>query len=302
MQKFLNYINTELQGHFEPNEIQSFAFLIIENVCGMSRTEIKINKNTIFSEVNQQMMHSFVDKLKNNVPIQYILGKTFFYNCEFFVTPAVLIPRPETEELVDWIISDWKQAQKANILDIGTGSGCIAISLKKALKHAQVSAFDISDEALQIAQKNAESNNLIVDFKQVDILNTSVQATKWDCIVSNPPYIPINEITEIRSNVRDHEPHLALFVPKHDPLLFYREIASFAKQHLNNGGCLYFEIHRSKGPECVEMLHNMGFKNIVLRQDIFKNDRMIKAQYSEQNVAPELNHEAKTASIHKTNF
>jgi release factor glutamine methyltransferase len=278
MQNFLNYINTELQGLYDPNEIQSFAFLIVENVCGMSRTEIIVNKNTIFSEVNRQIMNSFVDKLKNNMPIQYILGKSYFYNAEFKVSPSVLIPRPETEELVDWVVADMRKLDSACILDIGTGSGCIAISIKKALPNADLSAFDISEEALNIARENAKNNDVNVDFQKVDILNAEYQTAKWDCIVSNPPYIPLVEKAEILPNVLHHEPHLALFVPNNDPLLFYRKIANFAQKHLNIGGCLYFEIHRSKGAECVAMLHDMGYKNIQLKKDIFANDRMIKAE------------------------
>lgn len=279
MQIFINYINSELQGIYAPNEIQSFAYLIIENVCGMSRTEIIVNKNTIFSDANRQKMNSFVEKLKNNMPIQYILGKSYFYNAEFNVTPAVLIPRPETEELVDWVVADMRKMDRPRILDIGTGSGCIAISIKKALPNAPVSAFDISEEALAIALENASANNVCVDFQKIDILKAEKQTTKWNCIVSNPPYIPLLEKAEILPNVLNHEPHLALFVPNDDPLLFYRKIAIFATKHLEPGGCLYFEIHRSKGADCVAMLQNMGFKNIQLRKDIFANDRMIKAEF-----------------------
>lgn len=279
MQIFINHINSELQGIYAPNEIQSFAYLIIENVCGMSRTEIIVNKNTIFSEVNRQIMNSFVEKLKNNMPIQYILGKSYFYNAEFKVTPSVLIPRPETEELVDWVVADMRKMDRPRILDIGTGSGCIAISIKKALPNTPVSAFDISEEALAVALENASANNVCIDFHKIDILKAEKQTTKWDCIVSNPPYIPLLEKAEILPNVLNHEPHLALFVPNDDPLLFYREIAVFATKHLEPGGCLYLEIHRSKGAECVAMLQNMGFKNIQLRKDIFANDRMIKAEF-----------------------
>lgn len=164
------------------------------------------------------------------------------------------------------------------MLDIGTGSGCIAISIKKALPKAKVWAFDVSDKALEMAQQNALNNNVDINFQYLDILNATQQPTKWDCIVSNPPYITEIEKGEILPNVLDYEPHLALFVPSNDPLLFYHKIAVFALQHLNFDGRLYFEIHRTQGIACVAMLKALGYKNIELKKDIFGNDRMIKAE------------------------
>jgi len=218
--------------------------------------------------------------LKKHVPIQYILGETEFYGLPFRVNDSVLIPRPETEELVDWIRSENNRNEALNILDIGTGSGCIAIALKHEFPNAAVEAFDISDKALETARSNAGLNKLDVEFSKVDILNVADQSKKWDIIASNPPYIPELEKSEIEANVLEHEPHLALFVPDNDPLLFYRHIALFAKKQLNPNGKLYFEIHRDYGKECMELLASLGFSEIELRKDISGNNRMIRSVIS----------------------
>ena len=278
MQATIELIRSELQGLYPDTEIRSFTKLLISKLTGFSNTEIILNKNTIFSAEQRKILDSFIEKLKIHMPIQYILGKTEFYGLEFIVNQSVLIPRPETEELVEWILNSVHDNSNLKLLDIGTGSGCIAIGLKNNLTQSQITAFDISEEALLIAQKNAELNNLKINFEQVDILKNLNLNEKWDVIVSNPPYIPENEKIEISQNVLDFEPHLALFVPEFDPLVFYKKIADFGKAHLNENGSLFFEIHYTKANQIIELLKSLGYFEIELRKDIYKNDRMIKAK------------------------
>ena len=278
MQTAIKRIKSELEGLYHETEIRSFSQLMIEKVTGFSRTEIIVNKNTLFSDEQHQEIESFIKKLKNFIPIQYILGETEFYGLTFNVNESVLIPRPETEELVDWIRTENDRSATLNILDIGTGSGCIAISLKQEFTNAIVDAFDISDEALITAQNNANRNNLEVNFSKVDILNAPDFETKWDIIVSNPPYVLENEKAEILPNVLDNEPHLALFVPDNDPLLFYRSISQLALRQLKPGGKLYFEINRQYGIATMDLLVELGFTDIELRKDISGYDRMIRGK------------------------
>ena len=280
MQAAIIHIRSELQGLYPDTEIKSFSNLIIEKVSGFSRTEIIVNKNTLFSVEQRHVIENFIEKLKEYVPIQYILGETEFFGLPFQVNESVLIPRPETEELVDWIRNENDRNANPGILDIGTGSGCIAISLKHEFTNATVDAFDISEKALETAQNNATLNKLEVTFSKVDILNTPEMEQKWDIIVSNPPYVTELEKSEISPNVLDYEPHLALFVPDNDPLLFYRCIAIFAQQHLKPRGKLYFEINRQFGKATVDLLTAMGFGNVELRKDISGNDRMVRAEIS----------------------
>jgi len=280
MQAAIIHIRSELQGLYPDTEIKSFSNLIIEKVSGFSRTEIIVNKNTLFSDEQRHVIENFIEKLKEYVPIQYILGETEFFGLPFQVNESVLIPRPETEELVDWIRNENDRNANPGILDIGTGSGCIAISLKHEFINATVDAFDISEKALETAQSNATLNKLEVTFSKVDILNTPEMEQKWDIIVSNPPYVTELEKSEISPNVLDYEPHLALFVPDNDPLLFYRCIAIFAQQHLKPRGKLYFEINRQFGKATVDLLTAMGFGNVELRKDISGNDRMVRAEIS----------------------
>jgi len=280
MQTAINHIQSELKGLYPETEIKSFSYLIIEKLTGFSRTEIIVNKNTLFSDEQHHVIETFIEKLKKNVPIQYILGETEFFGLAFNVNESVLIPRPETEELVEWIHSENTLTANLNILDIGTGSGCIAISLKHEFPNASVHAFDISEQALDTARSNAKSNKLDVTFSQIDILNAPGTEQQWDIIVSNPPYVTEQEKSSILPNVLEHEPHLALFVPDNDPLLFYCCIALFAKQHLKPQGKLYFEINRTFGVETVELLTDLGFCNVELRKDISGNDRMVRAVIS----------------------
>ena len=280
MQTAINHILSELKGLYPETEIKSFSYLIIEKLTGFSRTEIIVNKNTLFSDEQHHVIETFIEKLKKNVPIQYILGETEFFGLTFNVNESVLIPRPETEELVEWIRSENNRSTDLNILDIGTGSGCIAIALKHEFPNASVHAFDISEQALNTARSNAERNKLDVTFSRTNILNTPDTEQRWDIIVSNPPYVTELEKSSILPNVLEHEPHLALFVPDNDSLLFYRSIALFAKHHLKPEGKLYFEINRSFGVETVELLTDLGFCNVELRKDISGNDRMVRAEIS----------------------
>jgi release factor glutamine methyltransferase len=276
MQSTIHHIQTELEGFYPEMEIRSFSYLIVEKLSGFSRTQVIVNKSTIFSESQRHIVDGFIENLKNFVPIQYILGETEFFGLTFSVNESVLIPRPETEELVDWICNDNSKDNKLDILDIGTGSGCIAIALKHKFQNATVTGFDISEKSLKTAHINAKRNNLTINFDKVDILKVFNINQKWNIIVSNPPYIPEKEKSEILPNVLAYEPHLALFVPDNDPLIFYRHIALFAQQQLQPTGKLYFEIHRDAGKACVDLLNDLGFHKVELRKDISGNDRMVK--------------------------
>ncbi len=213
-------------------------------------------------------------------PVQYVLHEAWFYGMKLYVDEHVLIPRPETEELVEWMLKDAEtNKQPINILDIGTGSGCIPIALKKNMPAAEVWAVDISNEALLVAQRNADTQQTSITFQQADILNKpypSVLPT-FDVIVSNPPYIPLSDKTAMHPNVLQHEPHLALFVANEDPFLFYNAIVDFAQSHLNPGGSLYFEIHEAMGEQVKQLLTQKGFINAQVKKDMQGKDRMVKA-------------------------
>lgn len=278
MQKSIEYIKQQLQGQYPDAEIRSFINLLLQKVTGFNRTQLIVNKNTIFSEEQTVLVQAFVEKLKKFVPLQYVLGETEFYGLQFQLTPEVLIPRPETEELIEWIAKLENQNSHISILDLGTGSGCIAISLKNIFENASVFATDISDNALRVAKLNGHNLNLKVHFYQSDILKMQPEKNRWDVIVSNPPYIPVAEMKEMLANVVDYEPHTALFVPNEKPLLFYDAIAEYALNSLKPSGKLFFEIHRDFGTQCVEMLLSKGFSQIELKKDLSGNDRMIKAE------------------------
>jgi release factor glutamine methyltransferase len=263
-------------------ELETFeeAKLYFEICCdawlGMTKTDLLIDKEKELSESEILKFFYGIKSLKKNEPVQYVVGETWFYDLKIGVEEGVLIPRPETEELVDWIINSESNAR--SILDIGTGSGCIPLALKNNIVKAKVSACDISDSAIIIATKNAELLKLDVNFFHKDILDdTSWDEDKLDVIVSNPPYIPEKEKGRMNENVLEYEPDLALFVPNDSPLLFYIKIAEFSKLHLNKKGCLFFEIHEDFGQETIDMLSNKGFVDIELKQDLQGKDRMIKA-------------------------
>ena len=268
-------LRATLESKFPIEEIDSFFFLLIELKLQLKSVDFALNPTQEIIASDASFFSDALKKLEKEIPIQYIIGETEFYGLPFYVNEHVLIPRPETEELVSWILNETKGEKK--IIDIGTGSGCIAISLAKNLKNSKVWALDISKEALKIAQKNAELNEINVQFINDDILTSTTLNQKFDIIVSNPPYVRMLEKQEIKNNVLENEPHLALFVDDNNPLLFYDKIADFAKDNLTKNGELYFEINQYLGKETMQLLENKGFKNCTLKKDIFGNDRMIRA-------------------------
>jgi release factor glutamine methyltransferase len=277
------YFIDQVAPFFDKEEAESFFYLIIENFRNLKRVDLVMQPDLFFSEPELIQLEQVIAELKLQKPIQYILGTTEFYGLQFQVNPHTLIPRPETEELVDWILKSQKledgrrttEDKSIKMLDIGTGSGCIAISLAKNLPLARVSAIDVSVEALATAKKNAALNEVDVQFICQNILETNSLTTTYDIIVSNPPYVRMLEKQEIKTNVLDFEPHLALFVEDNDALLFYRKIAQLAQHNLNENGLLFFEINQYLAKETIELLENLHFKSIELRQDIYGNDRMI---------------------------
>ena len=269
----------ELTPLYDAGEAESFFYLILEAKHQLKRVDLALQPDLVFSKAELETWNLILEQLKKEIPIQYLLGSTHFYGLELEVNPNVLIPRPETEELVDWIIQSSKfkvQSSKFKILDIGTGSGCIAISLAKNLPNAEVFALDVSDKALATAQKNAELNQVTIQFIHQSILEIEDLGQQFDLIVSNPPYVRHLEKQEIKKNVLDNEPHLALFVEDNDALIFYQKIAELAMKNLNPQGQLYFEINQYLGQETLDLLQEMGFKDITLRKDIYGNDRMIQ--------------------------
>jgi release factor glutamine methyltransferase len=272
----------ELSVLYDINEIDSLYRIVLAEITGASSARIKAFPELEISAEQSEKINNILSRLKTGEPVQYILGHTEFYGLPFKVNPSVLIPRPETEELVDWIISSVGSSQLAagNSLDIGTGSGCIAISLKKILANAEVSAIDISAEALKTAKENADLNDVTINFIKEDILNLTNQSPitdNYSLIISNPPYVTLEDKKKMHANVTDFEPHNALFVPENDPLIFYKAIADFAIEHLEESGLLFFEINESYGEEIVELLESKSFNNIELRKDMSRKSRMIKA-------------------------
>ncbi len=268
----------ELSSLYDEKEIESFFYIVLESFHNIKRIDLALNPDMEMDAMQLSRWRNVLDELKKEKPIQYILGETEFYGLPFLVNENTLIPRPETEELVELIISNNRTIQKSyilKILDIGTGSGCIGISLAKNIANSQVALLDVSLRALLVAKKNAAINKVNVDITHMDIIETTDLNTQFDIIVSNPPYVRNLEKAEIKTNVLEYEPHLALFVEDHDALLFYRKIAQLAKKNLSENGQLYFEINQYLGKETVELLENLGFKNIKLKKDVYGNDRMI---------------------------
>lgn len=259
-------------------EAESFFYIILEDFHQMKRIDLALNPTFVFSEEDLAKWNSVLEKLEKEIPIQYILENAHFYGLEFEVNENTLIPRPETEELVEWIIKNNSKIEgfkDLKILDIGTGSGCIAISLAKNLPHTKVFAIDVSEKALETAKRNALKNETEVTFLLKNILETEDLEQQFDIIVSNPPYVRNLEKEEIKKNVLDYEPHLALFVEDNNALIFYRKISELAQKNLTENGQLYFEINQYLGKEMIDLLETKNFKNIELRKDIYENDRMI---------------------------
>lgn len=271
---FLN----ELSPLYDEMEAESFFYLTLEQFHQKKRIDLALNPEMEMDALQLLRWESVVSELKKEKPIQYILGVTEFYGLSFLVNENTLIPRPETEELVDLILNDVKieSFKDLRVLDIGTGSGCIAVSLAKNLPDAEVSAIDVSEKALATARKNAEINEVNVRFILKNILETDDLEEQFDVIVSNPPYVRMLEKAEIKPNVLEYEPHLALFVDDNDALLFYRKIAQLAQKNLTENGKLYFEINQYLGSETVGLLESLDFKEVKLLKDIYGNDRMIR--------------------------
>ena len=279
MQAAKKMIFDQLSGIYEKKEVESLSMLIFEKVLGLTRIQVHLRHNETIAAANLVQIKEIINRLAQFEPIQYIFGETEFYGCVFKVNPSVLIPRPETEELVDWIINDYKHLSPA-ILDIGTGSGCIPISLVKNLQGASAEGWDISISALHVASENARANTANVNFQCVDILNLTdlPSRVEYDILVSNPPYVTTVDKELMQKNVTHFEPHIALFVPDSDPLIFYRKIAEMATKYLKIGGHLYLEINEKSGIEMIDLLFSKGFTNITQRKDINGKDRMIRCE------------------------
>jgi release factor glutamine methyltransferase len=282
IKKYRQYFINSLEDLYSIEELQSIFYLLAEKLLHLSRIDITLQLDNTLTSDEEINFNQAIDRLKIYEPVQYILGETEFFGYPFLVNKQVLIPRPETEELVSWIIEDVDK-KETTILDIGTGSGCIAISLAKKLNNAVVSAIDISNKAIEVAKKNALINNVNVEYSSVDVLNFKdklVLQDKWkskfDIIVSNPPYVRMQEKKLMQLNVIDHEPDIALFVEDDDPLLFYRRISELSRQYLKHNGTLYLEINEYLGVEMEKMLNEAGFKHVELKKDMFGKNRMIK--------------------------
>jgi len=285
LKEFRLFFTNALKEKYPKTEIAAFFFLLLENKLNLQRIDTVLKPDFIIDDTILSELKSTVKRLQKEEPIQYILGETEFYGLPFIVNKNTLIPRPETEELVEWILLEIAKIQGCinptlSVLDIGTGTGCIPISLAKNLTDVKITAIDISPEALKVAKQNATLNNVEITFLEMDILKTHQLEKQYDIIVSNPPYVRELEKAEIKNNVLQNEPHLALFVEDHTPLIFYAKIADLAKQCLTKEGILFFEINQYLGKETIEMLEQKGFKNIALKKDVFGNDRMIQASYN----------------------
>ena len=281
LKEFKLFFNEALSAIYPKTEIDSFFFILIEEKLKLQRIDTVLKPDFLITNKNLTDLKNIVKRLQKEEPVQYILGNTEFYGLPFLVNKNTLIPRTETEELVAWVLDEIKvlannKITEPSILDIGTGTGCIPISLAKNLTSLNISAIDISTEALLIAKQNAILNKVTIEFIELDILNTESLPREYDVIISNPPYVRELEKEEIKNNVLENEPHLALFVEDENPLIFYNKIADLAKQQLSKNGMLFFEINQYLGKETVNMLVKKGFKNIQLKKDLFGNDRMIK--------------------------
>jgi release factor glutamine methyltransferase len=276
-------LTKELNKVYDNNELRNIIELVIEHITNMPRAEQVKNKVAYLTCTQLENLDEITERLKKNEPVQYILGEAWFAGMKFKVNKNVLIPRPETEELVDWIV---KESQKSkvksqNIIDIGTGSGCIPITIKKKLPQATVSAIDVCSEALFTATENAIELNADIDFLLLDFLDEEKwkELGQYDIIVSNPPYVKQTEINTMHERVKEFEPHLALFVPDHDALLFYKKLCTFSLIHLNPGGSLFVEINEALGEHVVDIFRSAGFVNIELRKDMQGKDRMVSATF-----------------------
>ncbi|TMI92761.1 MAG: peptide chain release factor N(5)-glutamine methyltransferase [Bacteroidetes bacterium] len=274
-------LTKELKNVYESDESRNIIELVIEHITNMSRAEQVKNKVSYLTCTQLEEIDAITERLKKNEPVQYVLGEAWFAGMKFKVNKNVLIPRPETEELVDWIAKEALsyEVRATSILDIGTGGGCIPITLKKKLSETNITAIDVCSEALFTATENAIELNAEVKFLLLDFLDEEKwnELGQYDIIVSNPPYVKQSEINAMHERVKEFEPHLALFVPDEDALLFYKKLSGFAVKHLKPGGSLFVEINESLGEQIVNLFQATGFSNIELRKDMQEKDRMIKA-------------------------
>ncbi len=289
LKELLVQFKEELSGIYEAQEIVAIFNLLMEHVTGFNNRQLSLKG--ISTEMQDEFaMWGYLGELKTGKPVQYVIGEASFYGLKFKVNPAVLIPRPETEELVEWVIEScrvrsaggWMPSKdKLSIVDIGTGSGCIAVTLASKISGSRVIGLDVSSEAIEVAKMNALLNSVGITFVQGDILDSNLELSpdgKYDVIVSNPPYITPEEKEQMHQNVLDNEPHLALFVTQEKPLVFYEAIADFGMSNLTSGGLLFLEINEHLGKETVQMLVDKSFINIVLRKDMQGKDRMIRCR------------------------
>ena len=291
-----NIFHKELDTLYSKEEVNSFFYLLIEHYFNLERFVLAIQPDYILSKEEEQPMFEALAKLRLHKPIQHIIGLAYFMDINFTVNENVLIPRPETEELVRWVIEEVQSTKykvqsikggvqsagdenALKILDIGTGSGCIAISLAKNYPNAKIYALDVSAKALEIAKKNAIDNEVIIEFIKSDILKINALNSKFDVIISNPPYVRMLEKEKMNANVLENEPDLALFVSDNNPLVFYEKITAFATENLNVDGCLFFEINQYLAKETQQLLLDYNFSEIELRKDMFGNDRMLKGKF-----------------------
>jgi release factor glutamine methyltransferase len=277
LQEIKVFLKQKLSSKIDAVELTSLIGMLIEAVTGWNRMQQIVNVNTELTKKQQTLLENYAQQLLAGKPIQYILGKAWFMGNELMVNENVLIPRPETEELVEWIISYASIMNKPlSILDIGTGSGCIPIALKLALPNCTLTGLDISKDALAVAQMNAKNLNATIEWMEEDILNTAALDTSYDIMVSNPPYIPLREKKDMQEQVLNFEPSIALFVSNEDPLIYYKAIAKIGKQNLSKNGQLFFEIHYDQGKAILALLDELNY-HAELRQDSFGKNRMIRA-------------------------
>lgn len=277
----------KLKTIYEDRESENITDWVFENVTGSKRWQRRESQDKELEITASEKIIRYLQELLKHKPVQYVLEEAWFYKLKFYVNEYVLIPRPETEELIEWIIEDYKRekySKQTNIIDIGTGSGCIPVILKRELQNTNIAAIDVSEKALSIAKKNAESLEAQIDFFQIDFLNEHAWKTLglYDTIVSNPPYIPINEKESLARNVTDFEPWEALFVAKNDPFVFYKYIEKFTKLHLNENGNVYVEVHEAYAKDVKQIFESAGF-NSEIKKDIYGKDRMVKARKSAIN-------------------
>lgn len=273
----LRFLRNELSSIYDERECSAVSRVIVEDLLGLKMTDVLMGKDLNLTVRDKEVLEKAISRLKKGEPVQHVIGFAWFGNLKFNVTSDTLIPRPETKELVDWIVEENKGKDSFRVLDIGTGSGCIAISLSSCNPEWKIEAWDISERAIEIAIGNAEMNGADVEFRCCDLFQTSVVKEKFDIIVSNPPYITPQEKSDMERHVLDYEPSLALFVPMDDPLLFYREIAEKGLDWINSRGKLYFEINRAYCPEVTDLLTGLGYTDVTPVRDYNGNYRFVRA-------------------------